>query len=325
MLPEDFVNTPAPGYVFLHITRRADDKYKNAPPLLMPSLFSRRQWFCNLCLSGLSAAGYARYWEPHWFDLSTTRVQIPGNLGVRPWRILHLSDFHVSDGLPAEAVHAAVQLGLAKKPDLICLTGDYVSATVGFDETGLRRILQAAAQTAPSYAVTGNHDGGRWLARHGGDSGSERMRRILEQSGVEVLHNRAATVQLRGRPVQLAGIADLWSGELDEARAFSAVDPALPTLLLSHNPDGKSICAHARWDLMLSGHTHGGQVVAPLIPPVWIPTTDKSMVAGLYAWKGRQIYITRGVGSPKSLRFACRPEVSWLEVTGTDSSSSRTT
>jgi predicted MPP superfamily phosphohydrolase len=88
----------------------------------------------------------------------------------------------------------------------------------------------------------------------------------------------------------------------------------MPSIVLAHNPDTKDAIEHQSWDLMLSGHTHGGQVVVPFVEPTWAPVVDKRFIAGLYEWSGRQLYITKGVGNHSGVRFGCRPEVSILEL-----------
>jgi len=109
-------------------------------------------------------------------------------------------------------------------------------------------------------------------------------------------------------------VADLWSGEFRPEQAF--FPDRGPNILLCHNPDGKDRLRGYPWDLMLSGHTHGGQVRLGLVPAVWAPVRDRRYLAGLHEWEGRQLFITRGAGSPKHLRFGCRPEVSVLEIAG---------
>jgi uncharacterized protein len=106
----------------------------------------------------------------------------------------------------------------------------------------------------------------------------------------------------------------LWSGEFDPDSAFQDAEPGKPTIVLCHNPDGKSAMRRVPWDLMLSGHTHGGQVCVPFVHPLWTPVRDKRYIAGLNQWEGRQLYITRGMGSPKHLRAGCRPEISILNL-----------
>jgi predicted MPP superfamily phosphohydrolase len=83
---------------------------------------------------------------------------------------------------------------------------------------------------------------------------------------------------------------------------------------MCHNPDGKDLLSNDRWDLMLSGHTHGGQARIPGLDPPWTPVLDKRFVAGLYQWEGRRLFITRGLGSPNRIRAFCRPEASILHI-----------
>jgi uncharacterized protein len=230
--------------------------------------------------------------------------------GIRPKRILQISDIHMSDGMGANDLEPGFRAGLAARPDLICLTGDYVSYTQGFDRTGLLRLLRHAADSARTYAVLGNHDGGAWIARSRGSHSTEPMRELLVSAGIRVLHNDSALED----DLTLVGLADLWSGELDPVRAFAKVAPSTPSVVLCHNPDGKQLLQQYSWNLMLSGHTHGGQARIPGLTPLWSPVTDKRFLAGLYPWEGRQLFITRGLGSPKHVRAFCRPEVSILDV-----------
>ncbi len=268
-----------------------------------------RRAFLSLSAGSIAtAAAWARYVEPRYFELTRTRVRLPG---VRPRRILHISDIHMSDGMSAADLQTGFQAGLSQKPDLICLTGDFVSETSGFDQRGLLRLLRSAVAAAPTYAVLGNHDGGDWLARWGGSRSTEFLRDLIESSGVRLLHNRSAVVN----DLTLVGVGDYWSGEFAPARAFALAPGGAATVVLCHNPDAKRDLARFPWDLMLSGHTHGGQVRVPGITPVWAPVADKRFIAGLYGWEGRQLFITRGAGSPKHVRAFCRPEVSVLEIT----------
>ena len=110
------------------------------------------------------------------------------------------------------------------------------------------------------------------------------------------------------------GLRDLWSGAFDADCAFETVDGSSPTVVLCHNPDGKKYFRERQWDLMLSGHTHGGQARIPGITPQWAPVSDKRFIAGLYAWENRHLFITRGLGSPKHVRAFCRPEVSIIDL-----------
>jgi predicted MPP superfamily phosphohydrolase len=263
-----------------------------------------------LSLFPVTAAAYNRFHniEPTWFQLTRTRIPFPIS---GPRRLLHLSDLHISDGMTASDLARGLEAGLAQRPDFICITGDFVTTTTGFDRPGLEGLLRRAAGAAPTYAVLGNHDGGEWLGRRRGSPSTRLMADLVSGTGVRLLHNDSATEQ----GITLAGIADLSSGEFDPARAFVNVPPHAPTIVLCHNPDGKGRLRRYAWQLMLSGHTHGGQARVPLVSRLWTPVHDKRYIAGHYRWDRRHLFITRGLGSPKHVRAFCRPEVSILELT----------
>jgi predicted MPP superfamily phosphohydrolase len=129
-----------------------------------------------------------------------------------------------------------------------------------------------------------------------------------------LLHNRSVRVPVRNREINLVGVGDLWSNELYGAAAFRSLAESRRTILLCHNPDGKDSVERFPWDLMLSGHTHGGQVRLPHDPVRYAPVQDRRFVQGLGQWNERQIYVSRGVGSLGSVRFLCRPEITVLDL-----------
>lgn len=272
---------------------------------------TRRQLLRFSAGAAISASGsglYATTIEPRWFDVSHTVIRLPKLR--RRFRALHLADLHCSSSVPTELLLDAVRTGIAMKPDAIFLTGDYVSTLRRYDEAGLKEIFGKLAAAAPAFAVMGNHD-----AEGGYRGATDHMRRLLADQGVNVLHNASTTVSVKGQEIALAGVGDLWNHkEFRPHEAFANVMGEIPAIALIHNPDAKDAVSHYPWDLMLSGHTHGGQVVFPFVHPYWLPVYDQRFIAGLYRWdQGRQIYITRGVGSPTGIRFRCRPEISVLE------------
>jgi uncharacterized protein len=197
-------------------------------------------------LTALTPATLAPIWfglaEPHWIEVTHTPVRIPG---IQPKRLLHISDIHISDGMGAADLEPGFRAGLATRPDLICLTGDFVSNTTGFDQSGLQRLLRLAADTAPTYAVLGNHDGGAWIARASGSLSTEPMRQLIATSGVRVLHNESAIEN----GLTLVGLADYWSGEFHPERTFQNAAHSSPTIVLCHNPDGKK-----HFQILLESH-----------------------------------------------------------------------
>lgn len=284
--------------------------------VILEVALTRRQFFLSFPALGLTLPTYGHFVEPHWFERMTHRVPVAGLRPRARIRILHLSDLHLSTFVPFSVIEQAIDLGLAAKPDLVCLTGDFITDASPFDENRYQRCLARLASAAPAFACLGNHDGGPWTASIGGFEDSLVVRRLLSSSGVTLLHNASRMVWARGQRLQLVGLGDIWNDEADASRAFVSADPDLPTVVLAHNPDAKDVVADYRWDVMIAGHTHGGQVLVPVVGTRFVAIKDKRFVAGLRKWRNRQIYVTRGVGSLGGIRFNCRPEVTLLELTG---------
>jgi uncharacterized protein len=260
------------------------------------------------------APAYAFGVEPNWLELTLNRVKLPCRSLPSGVRILHLSDLHASPAVPFSLIEKSVQLGLEAKPDVICLTGDFVTDATPFDEAEYARILRRLSSAGPVFASLGTHDGGRWASWAGGLKDTSAISGLLRASHIPLLHNRSEIVRVRDQSVRFAGVPDLWSGEVDGDLTFANVSADDPAILLAHNPDTKDALADRPWDLMLSGHTHGGQVVLPMVGARFVPVRDKRFIAGLKQWNGRQVYITRGVGSIDGVRVNCRPEVTVLDL-----------
>ena len=162
--------------------------------------------------------------------------------------------------------------------------------------------------------MLGNHDGGYWAGPRGGFRGTGEVSRLLEASGVRLLANRSADLTPNGAALRIVGVGDLWAEEIDAGKAFAGAGVRCPTVLLSHNPDSKSVLGDRDWDVMLSGHTHGGQVVMPFAGLSPAPVVDREYVAGLKRWRDRWIHVSRGVGNVGGVRFNCRPEVTLLRL-----------
>lgn len=243
-----------------------------------------------------AVASYPFYWEPRWLETTHKRVRIPGL--PRPLKLLHLSDLHYGFRVPLSLLHEAVTKGLAEKPDLICLTGDYVTNNWTDHPLMLVEVFRRMASGAPTFAVLGNHD-------------FDPLGDILTQSGVTLLENSSAPFE----SLRIVGLADLWNDGVHPEAAFERCPPDAKRIVLVHNPDAKDYLREHRWDLLLCGHTHGGQVVMPLLGPRVYGVRDQRILSGLHQWQGRPVHVTRGVGSLWGLRFNCRPEVSLLHLT----------
>ncbi|MDM8558320.1 phosphodiesterase YaeI [Candidatus Parabeggiatoa sp. HSG14] len=280
--------------------------------------------------SGMSAAGYARFIEPKWLEVTHKQVNFSSKF-TSSFRLLHLSDFQTSKWLPFSYIdrtlnlslstdlshlETAIDLSLTTQPDLICLTGDFIGTKVpDFEE--YRRILQKLSDFAPTFACLGNHDGGSWAIKHNGYPDTSMMHRLLKESGIVCLQNAVQQVTILKQSFYIVGLGDLWAEEFEPEKAFSQLSPIpnKPVIVLSHNPDCKKLIKEYSWDLMLCGHTHGGQFVMPILGTTpFAPVRDHRFVTGLHTWQEHQIHITRGIGNVKGVRFNCRPEISVLEI-----------
>ncbi len=275
---------------------------------------TRRQFFGRMAAIGAAtAAGYSytRYIEPRWLEVNHEKLakgKLHKHQGIK---ILHLSDFHASSTIPYELINKAIGLGLQENPDIICLTGDYITTKL-HNQKNYQKILVQLPKVAPTFACIGNHDGGTWAGKHGGYKDISKVSNLLRSSDIQVLVNQRQNITVKQTKIQIVGLGDLWAEEL---KAESVLDNKRkddsPIIVLSHNPDSKDALIHFDWDLMLCGHTHGGQLKIPILGATpFAPVKDHSMVEGLHFWFERYIHITRGVGNVYGMRFNCRPQVS---------------
>jgi predicted MPP superfamily phosphohydrolase len=284
----------------------------------MSTLFTRRRFLLTALGAGAAAGSvtaYTRWFEPQHLRLSQHTVTTSREPADRPLRLLHLSDLHASREIPLDYVARAIAQGIALKPDVICVTGDFVTRCEEIP-AGYADVLRALPAVAPTFATLGNHDGGAWSARYGGASTSAEVRAVLAAAGIPCLHNHAIDLTLHGRRIQLVGLGDLWCNDCLPRSAFAPLLNAErhTRVVLSHNPDSKSALLAHEWDLLLSGHTHGGQIGIPFLARRFAPVRDKRFISGLHRWENRWLHVSKGVGCLFGVRFNCRPEVSLLTL-----------
>jgi predicted MPP superfamily phosphohydrolase len=279
------------------------------------SFITRRRFLSGCVALGAGAASWTRFFEPWWFKIAHHTV--PLGLGGEPLRLLQLSDMH-ADPMPLDYLRKTFRAGLALKPDVICVTGDFITKQYDrWDEYA--HVLAELPAVAPTFAILGNHDGGKWAHRpgyHEGYADTGLVRSMLDAARIPLLHNRHERLELRGRALDLVGVGDWWADEMDPASAFSGWkrERGVPAILLSHNPDTKDRLLPFSWDVMLSGHTHGGQLSLPFVGEPFAPIRDRRFVRGLHRWENRWLHITAGIGALHTARFNCRPEVSLLSL-----------
>jgi predicted MPP superfamily phosphohydrolase len=257
-----------------------------------------------VAVSAVSA--YASLLEPYSYEVRETDIfvrELPG--AFEGFRIAQITDVHHSRIVSIGEVRRVVEIAMGTKPDLIALTGDYT--------TSYRRYIEPCAEalgglSAPEgvWAVLGNHD-------HYTDP--LLTVRALKRHRISVLENTNTVIRRGGDTLQLAGIGDWTWARADWARSLYGIDKRRPTVMLSHQPVVIDLPETEGISLILSGHTHGGQVSLPLVGPPLRFGRDFRYVRGLYEKNGTQLYVSPGtgvIGLP--LRFGVRPEISVLKL-----------
>ncbi|HYM78874.1 MAG TPA: metallophosphoesterase [Candidatus Dormibacteraeota bacterium] len=224
-----------------------------------------------------------------------------------------LSDFHYDSYFSVHPIRRAVAIVNQLHPDLIALTGDFVSVPWFGDPTKGAALAEPCAQLlrqlhAPSglWAVLGNHDV---------FSDAERVTSALHAQKIPVLSNRSVPIERNGARFWLSGVDDVLSGTADLAGTLHTVPPDEAAVLLAHEPDYADYVSRYPVDLQLSGHSHGGQVRFPFIRPLYLPDLAKKYVRGLYNIGGLTLYTNAGIGTVQlPVRFNCPPEITLLTL-----------
>ncbi|HEY0081080.1 MAG TPA: metallophosphoesterase [Pyrinomonadaceae bacterium] len=255
--------------------------------------------------AGLLQAARAALAEPYMLAVERHAVglkRLPHALdGLR---IVQLSDIHHSPFTGREQIERAIETANSLEPDIIALTGDYVSHEREYAAPCAEMLGRLRARCGV-YAVLGNHD--HWVD-------AALIRDLFEAEGIRVLVNEGMRFEHNGASFWLAGVDDTMVGQEDLPLALAGSRADEMKLLLAHNPVILRRAARAGVDLVLSGHTHGGQVT-------WRSERSASgkvrrrILRGLGRHGETQIYVTRGLGTVVlPLRYGCLPEVTHLQL-----------
>jgi predicted MPP superfamily phosphohydrolase len=289
---------------------------------------SRRRFLglgCGALLAAVATCGsgsiYVAQMEPRWIEVVRQDVLLLGlPEGLDGFTIAQLSDLHVGPYVSLDHVRRSVDIANRLRADLIVLTGDFVYGSARYSAACAQELARLEARYGV-YAVLGNHD--IWTS-------PRRVTESLIEAGITVLRDDRQLLEVGNARLWLLGIKDTgyvgrsfsdlqtrWQEGRDALAASMEQIPAdEPRVLLVHNPDFVEMLPEGRIDLVLCGHTHGGQVRLPFFGALVVPSCfGQKYASGLVEAPSTLVYVNRGIGLiPPPVRFNCRPEVTLLRL-----------
>ncbi len=286
------------------------------------SAVTRRDFLRLLKIAGLDLAlltfgggFYMSKYEPSWLEVTELKLKLPRlPKSFSGFRLVQISDLHFGGWMDAERLKEVFSAVSSLSPDLLAITGDL---TLGHSRhfqqedrerySELVQILSANTGEYLTVGTKGNHD--YWVD-------PTVMQWIFQAGGVVDLNNSTHVLKSGGESLYLAGVDNIWykDDRLDLVQAQIPRDEC--AILLAHEPDfADTSSLDRRFDLQISGHSHGGQIVLPYFGPPVLPRLGKKYPQGLYRVGDMLQYTNRGVGMvPPYVRFNCRPEITVLTL-----------
>lgn len=303
--------------------------------------------WCIVSIVGI----WPRFVEPTL--LSVTKKSYPiRNLSsaLNGLKIVHLSDLHLNDQTPDRFIDKLIRKVNALSPDIIVFTGDFLCYASMKHRERLKQILCSFKAPYGCYATLGNHDYAAFVSINSKGEydtvchesptivrGLKRLcttvhlqRRstpraqaiplnqelveLFQETPFKLLHNDNALLTILGAQLNLCGLGEYSLGRCLPEEAFKDYNSEAPGIVLSHNPDSISLLKDHPGELILSGHTHGGQINLPWLWKKFTLMENPSLKRGLVEVQGKQLYINRGLGSVMRFRWFARPEILQLTL-----------
>ena len=283
----------------------------------------------NMGISGITLTNSGSLIEPQWVEITQHEISIANlPLAFEGFSVVQLTDLHHSSVVTLAYLQACFRQVVDLQPDLVVMTGDYIT----YQDKYAHPVAQAIGETIveagiPTYAVLGNHD--HWNSDWNDDWNNDadtngfplrnrwkgdglEVINALTAEGIKVLMNESASLQRGSDRLWLVGCDDLLAGDFDLERALGALPSTdEPRFLLMHNPQPIESIAHHEFDLVLSGHTHGGQISLPFVPP----KVGNKYLAGLFYVGASRLYVCRGLGvTGVPIRFMTTPEIACFRL-----------
>ena len=277
---------------------------------------TRRRFLRGAFGVGVAALGsyeWAKRVEPNWtqvVDLDIPLRHLPREFDG--FSFAQISDIHIENGAMTRHFPAICERVSDLNPDCIVITGDFITYPNSWSQKYFAHALKGLKAREGVFGVRGNHDVVSGKISKGCD-----MSAAMKAGGVRELFNAVHTFERGGAKLHLCGIDDPWLGSPDIARVESHIGDGEAAVLLAHEPDfALDYVRNGKFGLMLSGHSHGGQICLPGGVPIRLPPLCERFPRGLYQSGGMWHYTNRGLGTVgPAMRFCSRPEITMIRLT----------
>ena len=258
-------------------------------------------------LIGVNAGGWSQkllsFANENKVEINQVKLTLPRlDTQFNGYRLVQISDIHIGTWINRQRLLEAIRLINDQQPDLVAITGDFVTLDPEEYANDMITAFCRISSRDGTVAVLGNHD--HWAGKH-------EIRRILNASGVNELRNSICTLRRGEAQLHIAGVDSSYIGFDRLDRVLGELPAEGAAILLAHEPDFADTSAKSgRFDLQLSGHTHGGQIRLPRLGPPFLPRHGRKYSIGYNRVGEMHLYTNRGLGTGKvQLRLNCRPEI----------------
>jgi len=253
-------------------------------------------------ISGIGSWGYVTEIEPDWIEITQVRLTLPRlDPAFNGYRIAQISDIHIDTWLGGERLENIVHLINQQQPDLVTITGDFVTHSLRYNADMITALRQLTPPDGTA-AVLGNHD--YW-------TDAPAIRQVIQRSSLVDVNNNVHVIQRGDARLHIGGVDDVMEGKSKLSQVLNRLPEQGAAILLAHEPDyADRSSVSGRIDLQISGHSHGGQVNLPIIGRPVLPSLGRKYPAGLYRVGEMYQYTNRGIGMVfPAVRLNCRPEI----------------